>query len=275
MGIGNPDTLKGKFIENKIDGKRLLKLGREDIKDLGITLVADIQQIQRAISLETRYFSFHLSLGTKKRSRGEEKEESSKEASLTKLDINRYFDDMKPRNEFRLLYTLGSDWLFVGRDDLVLKFQDQLMKRFRVFNTDQQLDKKLNVIPFTSTMKGAGKSKSNQEILLSLKKMISLTKNKTQEDLAFEDMVNHSVRLLVSFTNGTPMVDSEETQSVETKLSLRIFYSYFIHQKDRVIKDNFYNFVTDLSEYCENYSPSPLCTSICICTKSRFLLSTS
>ena len=49
-GIGNPDALKKSFITNKINGKKLQDLVREDIKDLGITLVGDIKEVEEAIS---------------------------------------------------------------------------------------------------------------------------------------------------------------------------------------------------------------------------------
>jgi bacillopeptidase F (M6 metalloprotease family) len=48
--IGNFDALKKSFIANKINGKKLLDLVREDIKDLGITLVGDIKEVEEAIS---------------------------------------------------------------------------------------------------------------------------------------------------------------------------------------------------------------------------------
>jgi hypothetical protein len=62
--------LKQSFITNKINGKKLQDLVQEDIKDLGITLVGDIKEVEEAISnLKQGNFPFiiHIFVDTTKK----------------------------------------------------------------------------------------------------------------------------------------------------------------------------------------------------------------
>ena len=63
-----------------------------------------------------------------------------------------------------LVSSFGGDWPYFGRNELIEEFKGIIKRRFSVFKTSGQTDKEYNLIPFSSTIKGAGKSKANQDV---------------------------------------------------------------------------------------------------------------
>jgi hypothetical protein len=88
-----------------------------------------------------------------------------------------FFESNYDMNEQRkasfLVSSFGGKWPYIGRRNLATKFIDILMERFVQFSTNGQPDKEINSIPFSSTIRGAGKSKANQEMIHVLRSITS------------------------------------------------------------------------------------------------------
>jgi hypothetical protein len=148
---------------------------------------------------------------------------------VVKHHLSDYFNDVNPPNAFKLLYSAGAEWLYIGRTQLVLSFAEILLTRFEHFGSQMQQDKKHNKMPFSSTIRGAGKSKANQDMLAALKKEVKADSKNEHLGFSFQDLLSHSVAIVITFTNGTSLCDSENDHTLETRLCNRILYSYFLY----------------------------------------------
>jgi hypothetical protein len=256
--------LKQNFIQNKIDGEALLKLDREFIRMLGITLVSDIIKIEEAISnlkQGNSHIQIHNFVGTDgKKREAEEKEESGKKPKVFLFDgknpneIIEFFESNYDMNEQRtpslLVSSFGGDWPYIGRQRVAKPFASILLERFMNFRKKGQADKEINGIPFSSTIRGAGKSKANQEMIPLLQKLSSqhsefFHKMNDTTNTYFDGMIQNSTTIFLTFLNGKSILECEKGQSIEYVISYRILFEYFVQGRQTREKNKFHLKFTD------------------------------
>jgi len=131
------------------------------------------------------------------------------------------YDQNEVRTASFLVSSFGSKWKYSGRNSVTLRFMSVLQSRFPLFGTEGQKDKQNNLIFFTSTIAGAGKSKANQETLNELKELAKSSPSSYHQlnqncNFYLDDMINEgSISILLTFVNGKSLFPIEENQHIE------------------------------------------------------------
>jgi hypothetical protein len=247
------------FLEKGLTGKHLVqlvttgtsvfeKLVPDDL--LRLELIDMIDKQQKGNS----HIQIHNFVGTKKRER-EEKEESGKKPNVFLFDgknpneIIEFFESNYDMNEQRtpslLVSSFGGDWPYIGRQRVAKPFASILLERFVNFRKKGQADKEINGIPFSSTIRGAGKSKANQEMIPLLQKLSSqhsefFHKMNDTTNTYFDGMIQNSTTIFLTFLNGCEKARDKDKETIENVISYRILFEYFVQGRKENKKNKFH-----------------------------------
>jgi cell division protein FtsB len=185
------DEKERRKLQRQADG---LQKQADGLRDDRKSLETQLSNLKQCNFPRQKFILDHLrqeNLGGLEERKGRRLEQKdSPDPKVVKHHVSDYFNEIDPPNSFKLLHTSGAEWLYVGRTELVLSFAEILLTRFKHFGSEMQLEKKYNKMPFSSTIRGAGKSKANQDMLAALKREVKTDSKNEHLGFTFQDLLH-------------------------------------------------------------------------------------